>query len=115
MKSNRFNFTERALAALPVPMTGSAVYYDTGSMDGLCVIVTYGGTKTYYAYMKFQGVPRRVKIARVGQMKLIEARMKAHTLKERSLRGEDPSSERRDALKDMTLRQYYENIYVPQH
>ena len=81
MKSNRFNFTERALAALPVPTTGSAVYYDTGSMDGLCVIVTYGGTKTYYAYMKFQGVPRRVKIARVGQMKLIEARMKAHTLK----------------------------------
>ena len=115
MKSNRFNFTERALAALPVPTTGSAVYYDAGSMDGLCVIVTYGGTKTYYAYMKFQGVPRRVKIARVGQMKLIEARMKAHTLKERSLRGEDPSAERRDALKDMTLRQYYENIYVPQH
>ena len=48
-KQNRINFTEKTLAALPVPKTGSVVYYDTGSLDGLCVHISYGGAKTYFA------------------------------------------------------------------
>ena len=45
MSSNRINFTERALENLSIPTSGQAVYYDTGSHDGLCVIVTYGGQR----------------------------------------------------------------------
>jgi hypothetical protein len=67
---------------MPVPTDKQTVYYDSGSKDGLCVIVTYGGAKTYYAYMKFQGVPKRIKIGRMGQIKLIKAREIAHSLKE---------------------------------
>ena len=114
-KSNRINFTNKTLDALPVPKTGTVIYYDTGSLDGLCVHVSYGGAKTYFAYLKFQGMPRRVKIARVGQIKIAEARMRAHEYKERSLHGEDPATERRDALNDMTLGHYYKNVYLPQH
>ena len=40
-KSNRINFTNKTLDALPVPKTGTAIYYDTGSLDGLCVHVSY--------------------------------------------------------------------------
>ncbi len=115
MSSNRINFTERALNNLSVPTSGQAVYYDTGSHDGLCVIVTYGGAKTYYAYMKFQGVPKRVKIGRVGQIKLCDARRQAHSLKEMATNGTDPSIQRRENLHDMTLRQFYENIYKPEY
>lgn len=112
-KQNRINFTEKTLATLPVPKTGTVVYYDTGSLDGLCVHISYGGAKTYFAYLKFQNMPRRVKIGRVGQIKIAEAR--AHEYKECALHGEDPATERRDALNDMTLGHYYNNIYLPQH
>ena len=114
MSSNRINFTERALENLSIPTSGQAVYYDTGSYDGLCVIVTYGGAKTYYAYMKIQGTPKRVKIGRVGQIKLCDARRQAHSLKEMATNGTDPSVQRRENLNDMTLRQFYENIYKPE-
>ncbi len=115
MANNRFNFTERALNALPTPKEKQAVYYDTGSHDGLCVIITYGGAKTYYSYIKFQGIPRRTKIGRVGQIKLIDARAKAHSLKEMATHGIDPSTKRREALHDITLKQFYEDVYKPEY
>lgn len=113
--SNKFNFTERALENLPVPAEKQAVYYDSGSKDGLCVIITYGGAKTYYAYMKFQGVPKRVKIGRVGQIKLYKAREVAHSLKEQATLGTDPTKERKENLQDITLKQFYENVYKPEY
>lgn len=111
----KFNFTERALESLPIPAAKQAVYYDDGSKDGLCIIVTYGGTKTYYAYMKFNGSPKRIKIGRVGQIKLIKAREVAHTLKEQATLGQDPSAKRKEDLKDITLRQFYETVYKPEY
>lgn len=51
MADNRINFTEKSLENLPIPQSGQSVYYDTGTRDGLCVIITYGGAKTYYAYI----------------------------------------------------------------
>lgn len=79
--NNRFNFTEKSLAVLPIPTNKKpVVYYDDGQL-GLCVIVTYGGTKTYYSYIKFQGVPKRTKIGQVGTTKLVDARTKARELK----------------------------------
>ena len=115
MKSKKINFTERALENLPIPTDKQAVYYDSGSRDGLCVIVTYGGANTYYAYMKFNGSPKRIKIGRVGQIKLIKAREVAHTLKERATLGQDPSAKRKEDLKDITLRQFYETVYKPEY
>lgn len=113
---NKFNFTERALENLLIPKDlKPATYYDTGTRDGLCVIVTYGGAKTYYSYVKFNGAPKRTKIGRVGQIKLFKAREIAHSLKEKATLGEDPSAKRREDLKDITIKQFYENVYKPEH
>lgn len=117
MKANHINFTEKTLASLPTPLQGKnqEVYYDTGSNVGLCVIITYGGTKTYYAYMKYMGMPRRTKIGRVGLIKLVEARAKALELKVAADKGDDPSKERRDILRDITFKTFYETYYKPRH
>ncbi|MDR0803786.1 MAG: site-specific integrase [Rickettsiales bacterium] len=117
MKPNHIHFTEKSLADLSTPAQGEnqAVYYDKNNTDGLCVIITYGGTKTYYAYMKHLGRPCRVKIGRVGDTKLVNARKKAHELKELSINGKDPSANRRDELRDMTLKTFYETQYKPRH
>lgn len=113
--NNHINFTEKKLLDLPVPTDGkAAVYYDTGQA-GLCVMITYGGTKTYYFYTKFLGVPKRVKIGRVGVTKLVDARMKAHELRTEADKGNDPSQERNEALRDMTLKQFFDTQYFPRH
>lgn len=118
MKAQHINFTEKGMFALQVPSkeAGQQVYYDTGTTDGLMLIVTYGGTKTYYFNMFFQGRPIRVKIGRVGDIKLVDARAKAHTLREDAAqRGIDPSAKRKEDLKDITLKQFYETVYKPEH
>ncbi len=113
--NNHINFTEKTLAELPIPTDKKPMtYYDNGQA-GLCVIATYGGTKTYYFYTKFLGVPKRVKIGRVGTIKLIEARMKARELRTTADHGTDPSQERNDALRDMTLKQFFNTQYFPRH
>lgn len=113
--SNKFNFTEKDVAKLCAPAQGSKTYYDSGSKDGLIVIVSNGGTKTYYSYIYFQGSPRRTKIGRVGDIKLIDARAIAHTHREQATKGEDPSAKRKEDLNDITLKQFYETIYRPEY
>lgn len=109
------NFTEKVLAEIPVPTNKKPMtYYDAGQA-GLCMIVTYGGTKTYYFYVKFFGVPKRVKIGRVGIMKLVDARMKARELRAKADRGDDPAQERQETLHDMTLKQFFDTQYYPRH
>lgn len=118
MKAQHINFTEKSIFALPTPPkeAGQQVYYDTGTTDGLMLIITYGGTKTYYFNMFFQGRPIRVKIGRVGDIKLVDARAKAHTLREDAAhRGIDPSAKRKEDLKDITLKQFYETVYKPEY
>lgn len=115
MTNNHINFTEKNLLELPVPKPDkAAVYYDTGQA-GLCVMITYGGTKTYYFYTKFLGVPKRVKIGRVGVTKLVDARMKARELRTEADKGNDPSQERNEAVRDMTLKQFFNTQYFPRH
>ena len=116
MKMNsHINFTEKVLADLPIPTDKRPVtYYDAGQA-GLCLIVTYGGAKTYYFYAKVLGVPKRVKIGRVGATKLVEARMKARELRTIADQGNDPGQERNEALRDMTLKQFFDSQYFPRH
>ena len=117
MKSQHINFTEKAIAALPIPAKeqGQAIYYDSGSTDGLMLIVTYGGTKTYYHYMFFNKRPVRTKIGRSSQIKLAVARARAHTMAENATKGIDPGEKRRENLHDITFKQFYETVYRPEY
>ena len=113
--NNHINFTEKTLAELPIPTDKRPMtYYDNGQ-PGLCIIVTYGGTKTYYFYTKFLGVPKRVKIGRVGVTKLVEARMKARELRTIADHGTDPGQEGNEILRDMTLKLFFDTQYYPRH
>lgn len=111
----QFNFTEKNLASLQHPAGSKYKMFHDTTQPGLCVMTLAGGTKTYFFYMKFKGTPVKVKIARVGSIKLVEARQKAADLYNRMSHDIDPSEERRDELKDITLKQFYDNQYKPRH
>ena len=118
LKAQHINFTEKGIAALPIPAKedGQAIYYDSGSKDGLMLIVTYGGTKTFYHYMFFEKKPVRTKIGRWPQFKVVAARAAAHTLSEdASQNGTHPGEKRRENLRDITLKQFYETVYKPEY
>ncbi len=117
MASCHIHFSEKVIMALPVPSRAEKqqVYYDDGCSDGLQLIITYGGTKTYYFFMFFQGRPLRVKIGRVGDIKLNAARIRAHELRAQAMGGVDPSAQRRDMLNDMRLKEFYDMVYKPEY
>lgn len=118
MKSQHINFTEKGIAALPIPakQDGQAIYYDSGSRDGLMLIATYGGTKTFYHYVFFEKKPVRTKIGRWPQFKVAAARAVAHTMSENATQnGTHPGEKRRDNLRDITLKQFYETVYRPEY
>ncbi len=118
MKSQHIDFTEKCIAALPIPtkQDGQAIYYDSGSKDGLMLIVTYGGTKTFYHYMFFEKKPVRTKIGRWPQFKVSAARAVAHTMSENATQnGTHPGEKRRETMRDITLKQFYEAVYKPEY
>lgn len=118
MKSQHINFTEKGIATLPIPtkQDGQAIYYDSGSRDGLMLIATYGGTKTFYHYVFFEKKPVRTKIGRWPQFKVAAARAVAHTMSENATQnGTHPGEKRRDNLRDITLKQFYETVYRPEY
>lgn len=117
MKTERINFTEKTIAALELPSRadGAKVYYDTGSKDGLCLIVSYGGSKTFYFFAFFQGRPIRVKISKWGHISLADARKRAHTMREQVNNNEDPSTNRREIQESITVKEFYEQYYKPRH
>lgn len=113
--TKRLNFTEKTIEALPLPAKGvQDLYYDEGQ-PGLCLLVSYGGSKTYFSYLKFQGRPQKTKIGRAGEMKLMEARIKARELRALADKGTNPGKERREMLDDITLKKFYETVYVPNY
>ena len=115
MKTERIKFTQKTIDALPLPETGQKIYYDTDSKDGLCLIASYGGAKTYFMQMYFRGRGVKTKIGSANIMKLAEAKIRAHTLREKAEQGEDPGQERNEALRDMTLKQFFDTQYYPRH
>ncbi len=117
MQTRRINFTEKAIAAIEAPsqQENKITYYDEGSKDGLMLVVTYGGAKTYYFYMKFKGRPIQKKIGRACDMKVVEARAKAHELREMANQGDNPTGGGKEDYLKMTLKEFYETQYKPRH
>ena len=115
MKTERIKFTQKVIDALPVPESGQKIYYDTDSNDGLCILASYGGSKTYFMQMYFGGRGIKTKLGSAHRIKLAEAKILAHTAREKAEQGVDPNKERNEALRDMTLKQYFYEQYYPRH
>ena len=117
MQTKRINFTEKAIAAIQAPSAQEKQikYYDEGSNDGLMLVATYGGAKTYYFYMKFKGRPIQKKIGRACDIKVAEARAKAHELREMANQGDDPTGGGKEDYLKMTLKEFYDTQYRPRH
>ncbi len=101
--TSRFNFTKTGVAALPGAAPGRRdTHFDTRTR-GLMVVVTPGGTKTFYVRRKVNGRSERICIGRFSDWSVERARGRADEINASIGRGENPAEMRRAKRAEMTL------------
>lgn len=100
MVENKFRFTPARLEKLK-PGAKTAMYYDVGAP--LALWVTPAGVKTFCVYRRVNGRPCRVRIGRVGDVALGDARKAATKLLGEVAGGGDPAAERTAKRKQATF------------
>lgn len=114
MAEKAFNFTKDRLIKIEAPKTNQDTYKDLGE-KGLILIVSYGGSKTFYLAKKIQQKFCRIRIGRFPDLSLIEARAKAVELKNQIANGINPTKNSKtipliddDTNAEMTFKQLFD-------
>jgi integrase len=101
--TTRFNFTKTALAALAAPPADRRATYWDSKTRGLMLLVTAGGTKTFYVRRKLSGRSERICIGRLSEWTVERARAAADEINAACGRGENPADTVRTKRSEMTL------------
>lgn len=109
--SNKFNFTEASIKALPPASNGRATYYDT-KIPGLVLRVTPNGIKTFsfMKWVKATGSPQRITIGKYPHIDVEEARKQAFELNSQVAQGKNPSADRQTKKNELTVGELYKEF-----
>jgi len=117
MAVSRINFTKQSLEKLtPPPKDGGQVYdtyYDLKT-KGLVLLVSYGGSKTFYLYRKINGRPERIKLGGFPDLSVEMARNKAAQHNGQIASGRNPQDDKRSLRMEMTLEELFD-IYMERY
>lgn len=102
MAAKTFNFTKKAIEALPHPKTGFASYRDTAER-GLSLYITAAGAISFYIRKRINGRDERVIIGQYPDITIEQARAKAVTIRAQVAQGEDPIADKRRLRADISL------------
>ncbi|MXS82530.1 tyrosine-type recombinase/integrase [Nitrosomonas oligotropha] len=104
---NKINFTKAIIDALPMPETGKRnIYHDT-KISGLQLRVT--SVKTFFINRRIRGGnPQRITLGRYPDMTIEQARRKTLELVHDIAEGKNPADLLREARKEMTLDELFE-------
>ncbi|MGD9842690.1 MAG: integrase arm-type DNA-binding domain-containing protein, partial [Steroidobacteraceae bacterium] len=103
------DFTKARLTALKPAKTGRRDYYNDSRVQGLQLIVTDRGQKSFYLYAWFQGKPKRFRIGGYPDLTPDMARQAARKMRGEVAQDHDPTAERkRRRVKGTTLREVLE-------
>lgn len=113
---NKFVFTKNALLKIQVPSISQKkqVYYDA-YQPGLALIITYGGTKTFYLYKIIKHKTYIKKIGQFPYMDIDEARQNIHNAIKAINAGDNPFKTVENNQSDITLSDFFFNKYMPEH
>lgn len=110
----RFNFTEATVAALPPAPQGKRImYYDT-AVKSLALRVS-STTKVYYLIKKVNNQTVFSKIGDANNTTLKNARKRMNELIEQTNRGENPNDEKRKIRDSVTVQEFFDEYYYPDH
>lgn len=117
MADKEFNFTVASLKALPDAPPGRRDYYrDSKEKElRLTLSVTDKGAKTFLVQRRVNGKPVRMVIGRWPDVTIDQARKKAGKLNNEVAAGADPYERTRPIRSGLTLKQFFEDEYLPKH
>src|SRR5579864_4653267 len=107
----KFNFTKKALDALPAPVNGQRAYAYDLQVRGLAIAVSPAGRKTFVLYRKVNGRPERINIGLYPEMSIEQARGKAEEMNAAITQGENPRDDQRAMRQENTLGEFFD-IYL---
>jgi len=121
MPTSSLNFTKIAIERITPPKQKKSskgsifdTYKDTKT-DGLVLLVTNSGNKTFYLYKKIKGKPERVKIGKFDTECTVEkARRKARSLMGEIADGHNPQQTKRNLSNEMTFKELADK-YIEEH
>ena len=107
----RFNFTKKALDALPVPANEQRAYFYDVQVRGLAIAVSPAGRKTFVLYRKVNRRPERINLGLYPEMSIDQARGKAEQMNSAIAQGENPRNDQRAMKQENTLGEFFD-IYL---
>lgn len=110
----RFNFTEAAVAALPPAPQGKRLMYYDASVKNLALRVS-SSSKVYYLVKKVNNQTVFSKIGDANNTTLKNARKRMNELIEQTNRGENPNDEKRKIRDSVTVQEFFDEYYYPDH
>jgi integrase len=112
MTATKLNFAKRALEALPT--TGKRYYVHDSRVRGLALYVTSTGVKTFLLYRKVNGAPVKLKIGRLEDLSIEQARNKAEELNNQIALGQNPQEEAQEKRQELTFAAFFP-VYMERH
>ena len=110
----RFNFTEAGITALPFADKGARyIAYDTGTKN---LIVRVGEkTKVYYFMKKVSGRVIYSKLGDANNTSLKTARADMEEPIKIANKGKNPNDEKKKLRQDITIKEFFDEFYFPNH
>ncbi len=114
MGNNKLNFTKPALERLPIPLKDEPrkIYRDTHS-NGLMLMITYGGSKTFYYCYRYGKHKKLIKIGGFSYIEIEDAREKAFLFYKAVKNGKKPLEQINQNKQIPTLNDFFNNYYMP--
>ncbi len=109
----QFNFTKKAIDALPIPEKGKRDYYYDQYIEDLGICVTSTGYKSFFVYRKIAGRPERILIGKYPDITIFNARAKVPEIRAQIVQGKNPNQEKRNLKAESTIEQLFES-YIEQ-
>ena len=97
------NFTKKSIDALLLPPKDKRYYFYDTKVQGLELMVTHQGSKSFKVYRKVGTTPVRVSLGKYPQMTVEEARRSAQTVIAEMISGKNPNQEKKKVRKEITF------------
>ncbi|HJK85900.1 MAG TPA: tyrosine-type recombinase/integrase [Candidatus Megaira endosymbiont of Stentor roeselii] len=113
MKKN-INFTKKIIDSLKLPDKNKRHYFYDEKINGLELMVTDQGTKSFKVYRKFNGKPVRVTLGKYPEMTIENARKKAQLVITDMISGKNPNEEKKNIRSETTFGEMFK-IFMERH
>ncbi len=114
LNERKFNFTEASVAALPFAPNGKRIVYYDSYVQNLALRVS-SANKIYYLVKKIAGQTVFSKIGDSRNTALKDARKQVYELMNHANRGENPNDDKRRIRESITVQEFFDEYYFPDH